>query len=63
MARKLNLEENRFFKQVIENHNSTAIEISSESLLESLAAKRETALDLSPELSAWFGEDVSSLPQ
>jgi len=61
MARKLNFEEKVVFSKVIELSDSTAIELDGDHLLQNLLAKRETALDLSPELGLWFGEDVSEL--
>jgi hypothetical protein len=48
---------------VIESANSTAVNISGDKLLGNLLAKREAALDLSPELAIWFGEDVEALPR
>ncbi len=61
MARKLNLEEKTLFSEVSELSDSTAVQLDGNNLLQNLLAKRETALDLSPELGLWFDEDVSEL--
>jgi hypothetical protein len=63
MARKLDFEEKDVFERVIESANSTAVNISGDKLLGNLLAKREAALNLSPELALWFGEDVEALPR
>jgi hypothetical protein len=61
MARILTLPEKDAFDRIINSTDSTTVEIDSDKLLQNLLAKRETALELSPELGLWFGEDVSTL--
>jgi hypothetical protein len=61
MARKLSPQEQEDFSEILKEaelsgHRET------ETLSSDLAEKSKAKLKLSPELSFWFGDDVSGLP-
>ena len=62
MARKLNAEEHETFKELLEKTEFSGQAINEDAFSTALGEKTKVSLKLSPQLSAWFGEDVSDLP-
>lgn len=57
MARKLNSQENRQFSEVLASSERTLLEVQETLLLHNLAQRQQNALNLTPELEAWFGKE------
>ena len=57
MARKLNAEEERLFAKAFEATQWSPFETANDPWLHSLGEKRDSALAMTPELGAWFGEE------
>ena len=62
MARKLNAEEHETFNELLQEAELSGEGSDVHRFSKGLCNKSKAGLKLSPELGAWFGEDVSGLP-
>ena len=56
MARKLNSEEEQLFADELQKEKSTVEDSASDQFIHRVREKRDTALRLSPELTAWLSQ-------